>query len=73
MAQERTAAFFASQDEQQREQAMARFAVLRPYLENGVPLTRAATAAGIPVRTAGRWLARVTAERHSRAGTPNPR
>ncbi len=58
MAQEKAAASFAAQDEQQREQAMARFAVLRPHLEDGVPLTRAADAAGIPVRTAGRWLAR---------------
>ena len=58
MAQEEAAAHFAAQDEQQREQAMARFAVLRPHLEGGVPLTRAADAAGIPVRTAGRWLAR---------------
>jgi len=58
VAQEQTAASFGSQNEQQREQAMARFAVLRPHLENGVPLTHAAAAAGIPVRTAGRWLAR---------------
>jgi len=54
----KAAASFAAQDEQQREQAMARFALLRPHLEDGVPLTRAADAAGIPVRTAGRWLAR---------------
>jgi len=59
MAQEEAAATFAAQDKQQREQAMARFAVLRPHLEDGVPLTRAADAASIPVRTAGRWLARL--------------
>ena len=58
MAQEEAAAPCAAQDEQQREQAMARFAMLRPHLEDGVPLTCAANAAGIPVRTAGRWLAR---------------
>jgi len=54
MAQEEAAASFAAQDEQRREQAMARFAVLRPHLEDGVPLTRAADGAGIPVRTAER-------------------
>ena len=38
--------------------AMARFAVLRPHLEDDVPLARAAREAGVPVRTAQRWLAR---------------
>lgn len=41
-----------------RGKAMARFAVLRPVLDDGVPLTRAAEAVGIPLRTAQRWLAR---------------
>jgi len=45
-------------DERRREQAMARFAVLRPHLEGDVPLARAASHAAIPVRTAERWLAR---------------
>lgn len=45
----------------QREQAMGRFAVLRPHLEHGVSLPRAAAAAGITVRTAERWLARYRA------------
>ena len=44
-----------------REQAMARFAVLRPHLEDGVPLARAAGDAGVAVRTAQRWLARYRA------------
>lgn len=57
MVRER-AASFATLSEQQRMQAMARFAVLRPHLEEGVPLTRAAAAAGIPLRTAQRWLVR---------------
>jgi transposase len=30
----------------------------RPHLEDGVPLARAADAAGVPLRTAQRWLAR---------------
>src|SRR4051812_2566239 len=36
---------------------MARLAVLRPHLDDGVPLTRTAAAAGVPLRTAQRWLA----------------
>lgn len=41
---------------------MARYdAVLRPHLEEGVPLTRAADAAGMPLRTAQRWLTRFRA------------
>lgn len=43
--------------EAQRRQAMARWDALRPCLSDGVPLTRAAAAAGVPVRTARRWLA----------------
>jgi putative transposase len=45
----------------QRAQAMVRFAVLRPHLEEGVSLPRAAVAAGVAVRTAERWLARYRA------------
>lgn len=43
--------------EQQRARALARHAVLRPHLESGVPLARAAAAAAVPLRTAERWLA----------------
>ena len=32
-------------------------AVLGPHLDSGVPLSRAAKAAGVPIRTARRWLA----------------
>ncbi|MGH9156878.1 MAG: helix-turn-helix domain-containing protein [Acidimicrobiales bacterium] len=35
--------------------------VLRPHLEHGVSLTCAAEAAGVPLRTAQRWLARYRA------------
>ena len=42
----------------QRKLAMERFDVLRPHLEDDVPLARAARNAGISVRTAERWLAR---------------
>jgi putative transposase len=52
--------------EEQHRQAMDRFAALRPALEDGVPLTRAAADAGIPLRTAQRWLTRY--RRHGLAG-----
>jgi len=35
--------------------------VLRPHLEDGVPLAKAAATAGVPVRTAVRWLTRYRA------------
>ena len=44
--------------EEQRQVAMERFAVLQPHLEEGVPLAQAARQAGVPLRTAERWLAR---------------
>ena len=37
---------------------MRRWELLRPHLEDGVPLTRVADAAGVPLRTAERWSAR---------------
>jgi putative transposase len=58
MARERTTASLAALDEEGRARVMARFAVLRPHLEEGVPLTRAAGQAGVSPRTAQRWLAR---------------
>lgn len=36
--------------------------MLRPHLEDGVPLTRAAAAEDVPPRTARRWLARYRAD-----------
>ncbi|WP_422935009.1 Mu transposase C-terminal domain-containing protein [Sinomonas sp. P47F7] len=44
--------------EPQREQAMARYGVLRAHLEDGASLVVAARQAGVPLRTAQRWLAR---------------
>ena len=58
MAQDKTPASFAALSEDQRVQAMARLTVLRPHLDDGVPLTRTAAAAGVPLRTTQRWLAR---------------
>lgn len=48
--------------EQQRKDAMARLAILRPHLEQQVPLARAARQAGVAVRTAQRWLTRCRAD-----------
>lgn len=45
----------------QHAEAMVRFAVLKPHLEDGVPLPRIASDAGIALRTAKRWLARYRA------------
>lgn len=45
-----------------RATAMAHYQALRPHLEDGVPLTRAAETAGVPLRTAQRWLARYRAD-----------
>ena len=41
---------------------MRKFAALRPYLDEGVPLPAAARAAGVPTRTAQRWLSRYRAK-----------
>jgi putative transposase len=38
--------------------AWRRWQVLTPTVNNEVPLARAAAAAGIPLRTAQRWLSR---------------
>lgn len=46
-------------------------AALRPHLIDGVPLARVATDAGIPIRTARRWIARYRAD--GPAGLARPR
>ena len=45
----------------QRAEAMTRFAVLRPHVEDEVPLSVCAREQGVPLRTAQRWLARYRA------------
>jgi putative transposase len=47
----------AALTEDARVTAMARWETLRPAVEDGVPLTRAAADAGVALRTAQRWLA----------------
>ncbi|MFD4357465.1 Mu transposase C-terminal domain-containing protein [Nocardia sp. NPDC058518] len=53
-----TAAGLTGLTDADRRQAMSRFAVLRPHLDDEVPLTRAAAQADVPLRTAQRWLHR---------------
>jgi len=48
----------AQLDEAQRDVAWARWLVLAPRVEEGVALTDSAARAGIPLRTAQRWLTR---------------
>ena len=40
-----------------RDAALERYRTLRPAVEDGVPLVRAARYAGVPLRTAQRWMA----------------
>lgn len=49
-----TAAGLTGLTDAERARAMARFEVLRPHIEDEVPLPRA----GVPLRTAQRWLHR---------------
>ncbi|NJN48065.1 MAG: DDE-type integrase/transposase/recombinase [Candidatus Competibacteraceae bacterium] len=42
----------------QREKAMARFAVLKPHIDEQVPLSEVARDTNTPARTAQRWLSR---------------
>jgi putative transposase len=51
----------AALTEAQRQQAMARFAVLRLHLHEGIPLSEVARTAGVPLRSVQRWLARYRA------------
>jgi putative transposase len=45
-----------------RSEALQRWRVLRQHVEDAVPLARVAADAGMPERTARRWLARYRAE-----------
>ncbi len=56
--------------DRQREEAMGRFAILRPFLEEGVLLARSAAEAAVPIRTARRWLARYQMD--GLVGLPRP-
>jgi len=62
-----------------RQQAMARFQIIQPFLEHGVPLPEVARHHGVALRTARRWVQRyrtgglVALSRTSRAGRSVPR
>jgi putative transposase len=45
-----------------RAAALEHFTLLQPHLEDGIPLAHVAAAAGVPLRTAQRWLARYRAD-----------
>jgi putative transposase len=47
----------AELSEKNRDLAWSRWLVIAPTVEEGVPLTRAAAHAGVPISTARRWLA----------------
>jgi putative transposase len=60
-AGKRTVLELAELGEEPRREAMRRLAVLRPHLEDGMSLSAAAARAGVPARTARRWLERYRA------------
>jgi putative transposase len=51
-------AALAGLSEPRRRRAFDRYRKLRPHLEQAVPLTRVAAEAGLPLRTAQRWVSR---------------
>ncbi len=53
-----TGSALAALTEEQRRQAMERFDMLRPHVDEGIPLSEAARDAGVPLRSAQRRLAR---------------
>jgi len=48
--------------EEARSRALARFQIIRPFLEDGVPLAQLAREQGIVLRTARRWVDRYRRE-----------
>jgi putative transposase len=52
----------ADDDPSDGERAVARFRLLRPFLEDGVPLAAVARAAEVPLGTAKRWARRYRAQ-----------
>jgi putative transposase len=52
----------AELSEAARAQTLHRWRVLRPHLEDGVPLPAAAGEVGVALRTAQRWLTRYRAD-----------
>lgn len=59
--EQNTVSVLAACTEEERQEAMVRFAVLRPHLNDGMPVSDAARDAGIPLRSVQRWLSRYRA------------
>src|SRR5437763_10262234 len=59
---ESASASLNSLPDEARSRALARFQIIRPYLEDGVPLTRIAQEKGLVLRTARRWVDRYRRE-----------
>ncbi len=57
-----TSASLAGLSEAERVQALDRFQILRPFLEDGVPLARVARERGLILRTLRRWVVRYRRE-----------
>ena len=55
-------ASLSSLTDEARSRALARFQVIRPFLEDGVPLTQIAREQGVVLRTARRWVDRYRRE-----------
>src|ERR1022692_1624896 len=64
---------FAGLPEHVRKLALDRFRLLQPHLEQSQSLQSIAQAAGIPYRTAQRWVAQLSAVRPGRAGSEEAR
>jgi putative transposase len=52
----------SSLSDEARASALARFQIIRPFLEDGVPLTQVAREQGVILRTARRWVQRYRRE-----------
>jgi putative transposase len=62
---ETVAISLSSLSDSARLQALARFQAIRPFLEEGVPLTQLVVEQGIPLRTARHWV-----DRYRKEGLP---
>src|SRR4051812_26817189 len=55
-------ASLSSLPDEGRSRALVRFQIIRPFLEDGVPLTQIAQDQGLVLRTARRWVDRYRRE-----------
>ena len=59
---ESAAGSLSSRTDEARSRALARFQIIRPFLEDGVPLAQLAREQDIVLRTARRWVDRYRRE-----------